>query len=152
MINLLHNSGLTDARIENGYILFTDPSCIFPAFDTILHYAWIVILVLTAFMLTGWAILYIKNGVNINNVFNNAKTIIFIFCILSIVKPIVNVVYGDNLFARGCDTHEISISEVQKLLDMRHEKFKKSDESLLYESFTVIDSGATLPESVVIDE
>lgn len=147
MINLLTNSGIKVFGMDNNFIYFEDPSCIFPAFDTILNYAWIVILVLTAFMLTGWAILYIKNGVNINTLFNNAKTIILIFCILSVVKPIVNVIYGDNLFARGCETRKAEISEIQKLLDMRHQTFANSDNALLYETFSVVDSGAIIDES-----
>ena len=48
---LLHNSGLTDATIEGSDIVFTDPSCIFPAFDTFFNYAWIVAMVLTVIIL-----------------------------------------------------------------------------------------------------
>ena len=76
IINNLINSGLTNIGMDNNYVYFDDPSCIFPAFETLLNYAWIVILVLTAFMLLGWAVLYIKNGVKINSVFNNAKSLI----------------------------------------------------------------------------
>lgn len=146
IINLLTNSGINVSGIDDNFIYFQDPSCIFPVFDTILNYAWIVILILTAFMLGGWALLYIKNGVNVDNLFNNAKTLILIFCILSAVKPIVNVVYGDNLFSKSCDIHKVDISEINKLLDMRNENFRASDEVLLYESFDVIDSGVKYSE------
>ena len=93
-------------------------------------------------MLVGWAFLYIKNGVKINTLFNNAKTIILIFAVLSFVKPIVNVVYGDDLFARQCDTKQVSLSSIQELLDTRNKHFSKYDNGLLYESFEVVDSGA----------
>lgn len=146
IINLLTNSGINVYGIDDSFIYFEDPSCIFPVFDTILHYAWIAILILTAFMLTGWALLYIKNGMKINNVFNNAKTIILILCILSAVKPIVNLVYGDNLFGKQCDIKRVSIESVTELVNMRNEKFKKSDDALLYESFEVIDSGPVIYE------
>ena len=142
IINLLTNSGIKVHGIDSGFIYFEDPTCIFPAFDIVLNYAWIVILILTAFMLTGWAFLYIKNGVNINNLFSNAKTIILIFCVLSVVKPAVNIVYGDNLFAKGCQEHKVALTEIQELLDMRNATLKNSDESSLYESLTIVDSGA----------
>lgn len=151
IINLLTNSGIKVSGMDSNYIYFEDPSCIFPVFDTILNYAWIVILVLTALMLAGWAFLYIKNGVKINNLFNNAKTVILIFCVLSIVKPIINVVYGENLFAKNCDTHEVALSEIQKILDIREKKFHEYDEATLYESFTVVDSGAVFNESSDIE-
>ena len=140
-ITLLKNSGLEQVRIENGIVYFQDPSCILPAFDTILHYAWVIILIFTGIMLFGWAVLYIKNGTNINTVFNNAKSLILIFCVLSVVKPIVNVVYGSNLFAQQCEIKQISMSKVQELLDMREKHFSKSDAAILYETFEVIDSG-----------
>lgn len=146
IVTLLQNSGIRKIEISDTLVKFEDPACIFPAFDTILNYAWIVILVLTAFMLLGWAILYIKNGTNINNVFNNAKTLILIFCVLSVVKPAVNIVYGEDLFAKGCLTRQVELSEIQKLLDMRNEKFKQSDEAKLYESFNIVDSGPIYTE------
>ena len=94
IILLLKNAGLQKITVGNGFIEFDDPSCIYTAFDNIFDVAWIVILTITAIMLFGWAVLYIKNGVKIENLFNNAKTIILILCILSAVKPIVNLVYG----------------------------------------------------------
>lgn len=139
IVLLLKNSGLNVKGADSKFLYFEDPSCILPAFDIILDYAWIVIAVLTAIMLFGWALLYIKNGMNINNVFNNAKTIILIFCILSVVKPIVNVVYREDLFAQGCEIKTVSLSNVQELLDMR--KKTLSDDDSLYEIFDMVDSG-----------
>ena len=95
-------------------------------------------------MLFGWAVLYIKNGVKINTLFNNAKTIILIFCILSAVKPIVNAIYGDNLFARGCDRKRVSMTHVQELLEIRNKTLSGKEESDLYEIFDVVDSGVIL--------
>jgi len=150
IVTLLQNSGIRNIKISDCCVKFEDPSCILPAFDTILNYAWIVILVLTAFMLFGWAILYIKNGTNINNVFNNAKTLILIFCVLSVVKPAVNIVYGEDLFAKGCTNTVIELSEIQELLKTRHETFDQSDEAKLYESFHIVDSGP-VPEEKLDD-
>lgn len=142
ILNLLQNSGLKVTGIDNDFVYFQDPSCIYPVFDTILHYAWIVVLILTAFLIFGWAVLYIKNGTNINTVFNNAKSLILVLAVLSVVKPIVNVVYGDDLFGKQCEIKQASMSTVMELYNMRDKNFKRSDEALLYESFNVIDSGA----------
>lgn len=137
VINLLQNSGITVKGVDSNFIYFEDPACVYTAFDTILDFAWIVIVVLTAIMLFGWALLYIKNGTKINDIFNNAKTIILILCVLSAVKPIMNMIYGDNLFAKGCDIKKASLEHVEELINMR----KKTDENSLYETFDIIDSG-----------
>lgn len=150
---LLKNSGLNVHGVDSNFIYFDDPSCIYTAFDNILHYTWIVILVLTGIMLFGWALLYIKNGVKINDLFNNAKTIILIFCVLSLVKPIVNFIYGDNLFGRNCEVMKVSLSNVQELLNVRKQTLSNMDENSLYESFDMVDSGIVgEPDSVSIDD
>lgn len=141
IVNLLTNSGLKVFGIDRNFVYFEDPSCIFPAFDKILEYAWIVVLVLTAIMLFGWAALYIKNGVKINTLFNNAKSLILIFATLSVVKPAVNAIYGDDLFAKQCETKRVSLKMVNELLEQRNKQFGKSDEYLLYEAFNITDSG-----------
>lgn len=141
IISLLTNSGLKVFGMDADFVYFEDPSCIFPAFDTLLEYAWVAIIVMAAIMIFGWAVLYIKNGIKIDTVFNNAKTVILILCILGVVKPIVNIIYGDNLFARQCEVKQVSLASVNELLEQRNKKFGKSDENLLYENFNVIDSG-----------
>ncbi len=139
--SLLQNAGFHNVTVGDGFIQFDDPSCIYTAFDSILNFAWIVIVVLTAIMLLGWAILYIKNGIKINSLFNNAKSVILIFCILSAVKPIVNAVYGDNLFARGCEKKQVSLTMVQELYEMRNKNLPQSEQEEPFEIFDMQDSG-----------
>ena len=141
IVLLLKNSGLQNITVGNGIIEFDDPSCIYTAFDKLLNFGWIVIVFLTLLMLFGWAVLYIKNGVKINDLFHNAKNVILIFCILSIIKPIVNFIYGDNLFARGCERKQVSLTAVQELLEARNKMLPKSTEDELYEIFDMKDSG-----------
>ena len=152
IINLLTNSGLKVFGIDSDFIYFEDPSCIFPAFDTILEYAWIAILVMVAIMLFGWGMLYIKNGIKIDTVFNNAKTLILILCILGVVKPIVNIVYGKNLFAQQCEIKQVSKAAVNELLEARNKKLGTSDEHLLYEGFNMIDSGAIYSDDNILQQ
>ena len=141
IVLLLKNSGLQNIKVGNGVIEFDDPSCIWTAFDNILEFGWIVIVFFTAIMLFGWAVLYIKNGIKINSIFNNAKAIILIFCILSAIKPIMNVIYGDNLFAKMCDRKTVSLTSVQELLELRNKTLSQSEEEELYEIFDIKDSG-----------
>ncbi len=148
---ILENSGFTGIDVQPDYISVIDPSCILPVFDTLLDWAWIAICVFTLIMLFGWGILYIKNGVNINTVFNNAKSLILIFCVLSVVKPIVNVVYGDDLFARGCKTIQVSRAEVDALLAERNKRYENNDNYLLYENFDVVDSGIVYEDATVTE-
>ena len=147
--NLLTNSGFEKVLVDSDFVYFQDPSCIFPAFDTLLEYAWIAILVFIAIMLFGWGMLYIKNGIKIDTLFNNAKTVILILCILGVVKPIVNLVYGDNLFGQQCEIKQVSRAAVNELLEMRNKKLGKSDANLLYENFSVIDSGPVYSDESV---
>lgn len=152
ILNLLTNSGLNVFGMDSDFIYFEDPTCIFPAFDAILEYAWIAILIMLAIMLLGWGMLYIKNGIKIDTVFNNAKTLILILCILGVVKPIVNIVYGKNLFAQQCEVKQVSMVAVKELLETRNKKLGKSDENLLYESFNMIDSGAIYSNDNVLQQ
>lgn len=152
-IRLLHNSGLTDATIEGSDIVFTDPSCIFPAFDAFFNYAWIAAMVLTVIILFGWGVLYIKNGAKATSLFNNAKSLLLMLCILSIVKPIVNVVYHeDALFSQLCEKKHVSLESVEKLLEQRKKQFAKSDEYLLFEDFNIDDTGIVVPEDYEEDD
>lgn len=140
IINLLTNSGLNVSGMDSDFIYFQDPSCIFPAFDTLLDYAWIAIMIFTGILIFGWGVLYIKNGFKVDTVFNNAKSLILILCTLGLVKPIVNIVYGDDLFSRQCEIKQVSRTAVNKLLEERSKRLGKSDEHLLYENFVMIDS------------
>lgn len=146
LVNLLTNSGLKVIGIDKYYVYLEDPSCILPAFDLILHYAWIIAVILTALMLFGWGVLYIKNGAKLGNIFTNFRNLFLIFLTLSIVKPIVNMVYGDDLFGKQCETKRVSLSSVNELLEMRNKKLSSSDEFLLSESWNIIDSGISIKD------
>jgi hypothetical protein len=131
IVDLLTNSGLKVVGIDSGFIYIEDPACIFPAFDAFLHYAWIVIVILTGIMLFGWAVLYIFKGAKIDSVFHNIKSLVLIFAMLSLVKPIVDVVYGDNLFEQQCEVKQIDRSQVDELLSLRNKKLGESDKYIL---------------------
>ena len=131
IVNLLTNSGLKVVGIDSSFISIEDPACIFPAFDAFLHYAWVVIFILTGIMLFGWGVLYIFKGAKMDSIFHNIKSLVLIFAVLSLVKPIVDVVYGDNLFEQQCEVKQIDRAQVDELLNLRNKKLGESDKYIL---------------------
>lgn len=140
---LLKNSGFHNLRADSEFIYMEDPSCILRSFETFLEYAWVIITILAGILLFGWAISMIR-GAKYDNIFINMRNLILIFGGLSLTKPVINLVYGDNLFARGCGTISISIDEIKKLLDARNSKLKKYDQNQLYEDLIIQDSGVVI--------
>lgn len=140
---LLKNSGFHNLRADSEFIYMEDPSCILRSFETFLEYAWVIITILAGILLFGWAISMIR-GAKYDNIFINMRNLILIFWGLSLTKPVINLVYGDDLFARGCGTISISIDEIKKLLDARNSKLKKYDQNQLYEDLIIQDSGVVI--------
>lgn len=140
---LLKNSGFHNLRADSEFIYMEDPSCILRSFETFLEYAWVIITILAGILLFGWAISMIR-GAKYDNIFINMRNLILIFGGLSLTKPVINLVYGDDLFARGCGTISISIDEIKKLLDARNSKLKKYDQNQLYEDLIIQDSGVVI--------
>lgn len=144
IIRLLTNSGFHNVRVDPDFVYMEDPSCILRSFETFAHYAWVAIMILTGLMLTGWAISMIRGAKN--DFFTNLRNLIIIFGVLSIAKPIMNLIYGGDLFARGCHTISVPMTEMNRLLDARNSKLKSRDEYDLYEDFDIYDSGAPIHE------
>jgi hypothetical protein len=118
-----------------------DPSCILRSFETFLDYAWIAVTFIAGLLLFGWAIAYIR-GSKVDGLFTNLRNLTLIFGILAAVKPAVGLIWGGDIFARGCKVIQVSASEVQKILDARNAKLKTRDENDFYEDFDIYDSGA----------
>ena len=143
IIRLLVNSGFHNVRVDADFVYTEDPSCILRSFETFAHYAWIAIVVLTGLLMTGWAISMIRGAKN--DFFTNMRNLIVIFGVLSIAKPIMNIVYGDDLFAHGCRTVSIPMTEINRLLDARNAKLNpNSNEFEQHERFNIYDSGTPI--------
>lgn len=141
-LRLLKNSGFHGLRADTQFIYMEDPSCILRSFETFLEYVWIAITIMAGFLLMGWAISLVR-GAKAGNIFITLKNLLVVFLVLSFVRPAVNLIYGDNLFARGCKTISISVEEMNRLLDLRKEKLSAYNEFNIYESMEIQDSGAT---------
>lgn len=120
----LQNSGFHQVAFDGNFIHMEDPSCIIRSFETFTEYAWIGITAIAGLLLFGWAISMIRGAKN--DILVNLRNLTLIFGILAAVRPIVNLIYGDDLFGRGCNTISVSISEVQKILATRDFKFQSN--------------------------
>lgn len=141
IFRLLKNAGFRVLGTDGVFIQLEDPSCILRSFETFINFAWITITAITALLLFGWAIAYIR-GSKLDSFFINIRNLVLILGTLSAVKPIVNLIWGNDVFARGCKTITVSIAEVQKILDSQNAKLAKRNENDLYEDFSIYDSGS----------
>ena len=119
IVRLLTNSGFHGVRVEPDFVYMEDPSCILRSFEVFADF------------------------------FMNLRNLILIFGIVSIARPIMNFIYGDDLFARGCRTISIPMSEMNRLLDARRAKLTERGEYDLYEEFNIYDSGATYNDTPI---
>lgn len=140
---LLTNSGIRVLGLsaDGQFIYIEDPSCILRSFETFIEYAWIIIVCLTVVMLAGWAISMIRGAKN--DIFSNLRNLTLIFAVLGLTVPIVNVIWGGDLFARGCRRISVPVSDVQKILAARNDKLKSRGEYDLYEQLSISDTGPT---------
>ncbi|HIS70633.1 MAG TPA: hypothetical protein IAD02_01440 [Candidatus Enterousia intestinigallinarum] len=140
ILRLLQNSGFHILGADGTYLYLEDPSCILRSFETFIEYAWIVIVCITGLLLFGWAISMIRGAKN--DIFTNLRNLLIMFGTLSAAVPIVNMIWGDDLFARGCRTIRVSIDELNTVLDAQNLELSKYEEFRLYENIDIYDSGA----------
>ncbi len=150
ILRLLTNSGFRILDANADFVYIEDPSCILRSFATFIEYAWIIICVLTALLLTGWAISMIRGAKN--DLFSNLFSLTMIFATLGMAIPIVNEIWGGNLFARGCRRIPISISETMKILEARDQKLGHSGNYNLYENLIINDTGPIYGITIPADD
>lgn len=143
ILRLLKNSGFHGLHADAEFIYMEDPSCILRSFETFVDYAWIILTGITGILLFGWALSKIRGAKN--DIFSNMTNLILIFGVLSVIKPILNTIYGDDLFGMGCNTIKVSISDTNKLLQMRQDTLKNATDDL-YEKIDIYDSGVNYPD------
>lgn len=142
-LRLLENSGFHNLRADSEFIYMEDPACVLRSFETFIDYAWFIITFFAGLLLFGWAISMIR-GAKYDNIFVNLRNLMLIFLGLSLTKPVINFIYGDNLFAYGCRTIAVKHVDVKKMLDARSTSLKKYDPSQLYEDLVITDTGAII--------
>ena len=143
IVRLLQNSGINVIGADSPSVYIEDPSCILRGFETFMEYAWVIITAVTGVLIFGWGISMIRGAKN--DIFTNMRNLIIMFATLSCVIPIVNMIWGDDLFAIGCKTISVSLGDLNALLDVRNAKLGNSDGDL-YKVTDIYNSG--IPVSV----
>lgn len=139
IVQLLTNAGFNVKGVDatKTHLLIEDPSCIMRNFQTFLEYAWVIVSLIAAILLFGWAISKIRGAKT--DIATNIRNLLIMFGTLSVTGPIINVIYGDDLMARTCHTLQISVSDVQKILDARNAQLSQNNN--LFETIDIFDSG-----------
>lgn len=138
IIRLLSNAGFHVLGADGSNLYIEDPSCILRSFQTFTEYAWVIITFITGMLIFGWAISMIRGAKN--NIFMNLRNLTIMFGTLAAAGAILNMIYGGDLFARGCRTVAVNIDTVNEMLDMRQKKMSPQQTDL-YESIDIYDSG-----------
>ncbi|MBD5391556.1 hypothetical protein HDR66_01995 [bacterium] len=143
IIRLMKNAGFRVLNYDTQFVYIEDPTCILRSFATFAEYAWLAITCATLLLLFGWTISMIR-GSRVD-IFSNMKNLILIFGVVSAAGPIINIIYGDNLFARGCQTVSVPIADIRQAMDEHNKKLSPRGNDL-YEDIDIYDSGAQSTE------
>lgn len=149
ILRQLKNAGLhvLGPGADSTTVYIEDPSCILRGFETFVEYAWIIISILTGLLLFGWAISLIRGAKS--SLMTNIRNLMIMFGTLSLAIPIVNLIWGGDLFGRGCRRIEISVADVNRIMAVRNARLGKNGE--LYETLEIQDTGAVMDSGAVAD-
>lgn len=137
---LLESAGLRVIGIDDTFFYLEDPSCVLRSFQTFLEYAWAVLALFTGGLIIGWGVSMIRGAKN--DIKQNFRNLILIFGILSAAGPILNVIYGGDLFGAGCQVIQVPLADVNEVLAARAASVGSSAE--LYEDIDIYDTGPVL--------
>lgn len=140
---LLENTGLHVYGVSDGNIIIEDPACITRGFEQFFNDAWIALTAITGFMIMIWGIVKIR-GAKFSEM-NYFKSLVMIFMVLSVMFPILNLIYGGDLFGMGCKKIPVSLDEVKTLLAARADG---NVDVTQYEDIDIYDSGPVYDASV----
>ncbi len=140
IIRLLENSGIKVLNFDNVNIIIEDPNCILRSFETFLEYGWVVLSFITGLFFFGWAVSFIM-GAKLN-VFENVKNLFLIFGVLSVIGPIINFIYGGDIFAQGCREITVPIATINQTLELRESQMPSA--TFAGEEFDIYDSAADI--------
>lgn len=139
ILRQLQNSGIRvlGTTVDSSTVYIEDPACILRSFETFMDYAWVIISIITGIMLFGWAIALLRGAKN--TVPTNLRNLIIMFATLATIRPIANMIWGGDLFGRGCRQIAISTDTVRQIISQRDKKLHDSEK--LYEVLDIHDTG-----------
>ena len=138
VVRALQNSGINVLGADSANIYVEDPACILRAFSTFVEYAWIVIACITGVLIFAWGVSMLRGAKN--DIFTNLRNLMMIFLGLTIVGPIINMLWGDDLMSRGCARVTVPIDGVREILDARNARLGGTSDNAYYEYLDIYDS------------
>ncbi|MBO7508725.1 MAG: hypothetical protein J6T57_00385 [Alphaproteobacteria bacterium] len=140
---MLERAGLHVNGADDTFVYLEDPGCVLRNFQDFIENAWIVLAFITGGLVMMWGITMIRGSKN--DIKNSFKTLAVIFGILTATGPILNVIYGGDLFAMGCGEIRVNMDQVNSMLSARA---GTSADASNYEDISIYDSGAIqIPDS-----
>ncbi|MCL1892568.1 MAG: hypothetical protein FWF97_04785 [Alphaproteobacteria bacterium] len=117
ILHLLENSGFRVLRADGAFIWMEDPTCFIRSLEGFVDVAWLVVTVIAGFLLLGWAVSIIRGAKGeLVGIANNIRNLFLIFAILAAARPIVNTIWGGDVFGMGCKVIQVPIAEVNKII------------------------------------
>lgn len=115
---LLRKAGY-EVHSQAGFLYFVDPTCIWPPLLEFINTAWIVLTVITAFLLLGWGITMVRGAAySMTDIAKNLRALLLIFGTLSVAIPAVNVLGAGKYVVSQCNVIKISRAQVKALMDL----------------------------------
>ncbi|MDR1697070.1 MAG: hypothetical protein LBR41_02525 [Rickettsiales bacterium] len=132
IITLLKNSGFIVRGHDASFLYMETPNCLIRSLSGFIDAAWVAVSVMAALLIIGWAVALFR-GVKIATVANNLKYLTIMLIALSMVKPIANALFGDDLFGAACGNIRVSIDEINRVLATSKTKLNTADTIEIYE-------------------
>jgi len=136
---LLYRAGYhIEQTCPKDNVCITDPTCIWPILGDFINFAWIVLAVITGFLLAGWAATMLRGASH--SIVKNLRDLVLIFGVLSVAIPAINLLGGGKFIYGQCNVIQVSQEQIDQLTN---NKTMKQPE---YEYFNITDSAYDTPE------
>ncbi|MCL2017341.1 MAG: M23 family metallopeptidase [Alphaproteobacteria bacterium] len=147
VISLLRNSGFVGPGggpivFDGERIWLEDPTCFTRGIEQLATYLWTGLVVMTAFLLLGWAFSLIRS--TDMKISENIKVLVIVFGIISAAPLIANTMWDGDLFGQGCAKIGVPAHEVQDIIEKANNaKLKAFNPDDLWEEYDIYDSAVS---------
>jgi GH24 family phage-related lysozyme (muramidase) len=150
ILHHLENSGFRVLGSDGVFIWLEDPTCFVRSLEGFVDIAWIVITAFAGVLLFGWGVSLIRGAKG--DIATNIRNLFLIFGILAASRPIVNMIWGDDLFARGCSVVQVPVEKVNEIISSAKLRLKSQTENALFEEIDIYDSAITSATPGILGE
>lgn len=129
---ILTDAGYILENCEAGFLCIKDPTCVWPILHEFISNAWMVLAVITGFLLAGWGITMLRGASH--DMMKNLRDLVLIFGSLSVALPVVDVLGLSDTLVDKCDTIKVS----QEQINAFYQDYNIKQE--LYEEYDIQDT------------